>query len=654
MIRVNFNYKFGHITLECEAGLASSVFQCIVSKCPAKLDNNIIYVDKEYVEIINKALIPFKDKICIDESFKKWRAENSPKEKLLIRVGPTYSRIFCVNRKSIPHKLIEDATKYFSTAAINTNSYKMGRWDGYIHLYNRKTGVFLSGLISKVKDILTENNFDVEINYCYNVAPEAQFSWTPTEIFTLSDDQKDCIEAALKQPRCVIKAATGFGKTSAIARYLIAKRGVPTLFIANKKVLLDDAKSDFVSGIDEILEEDVGVIKDGIFGKQKLTKTTSRDDIEDLTQPIIVATIQSLKSRLEDERTKNSLLNYLKNTCQFLMVDETQAVGTKMWDEVLKQINAPYRVFLSATPKRTDGATLKIFAYSGDLAYDTTAADQIEKGRLCEMNISMLPFDHKLYNENDKNLNYSEFYNENIVLNDERNNLIVSKAMEFLEEERQVLVLIQIIEHGEILKSKFIERGLSSDDVQFIYGKTSDKQRRKAIDDFRSNKFKVFIGSTVADAGLNIPSISAVILAGAGASDIVHVQRIGRGSRNFDYVKNFGYEPKFLKKNKKKITEVIDILDTNVAFFKKQAKARYNNAIEEFGHDRVHIIGADSSIFRYRKRVKESLDRDESMQKTKELFSAFDGMKEKVDPNPKNTTKNKGVQDLLKEWNNFN
>ena len=178
-----------------------------------------------------------------------------------------------------------------------------------------------------------------------------------------------------------------------------------------------------------------------------------------------------------------------------------------------------------------------------------------------------------------------------------------------------------------------MEKGLEVDEVQFIYGETPDKKRQEAINGFRRGDFKVLIGSTVADAGLNIPSISGVILCGAGNSDITHIQRIGRGSRTFDYKGNWGFEPKFLQDSGgNKITRVVDILDTNIAFFKKQAKNRYYNASQEFGADRVHIVGADQSIFRHRAKKKDSLKDVDDSKALNEMFGAFQNIdREQID-----------------------
>lgn len=642
-----------HMFIECDAGLASNVIyelSNLYEKVDYKNDICIICCDMQKINDINVKLKPFKNDIKLDQSFINWKNSGGGKSPLLIRCYPVKSKIFKSSDFSVPHADIENVTKYFFEPAVNQKKFKDGKWDGYINLYKRWLHEFPTGLLDRVEAVLKEKNIPYRIEWMYDTSPAPQFEWKAKELFTLSEDQVECIESCVQHKRCVVKAATGFGKTSALARYLTVNYSVPTLFIANKKVLLDDAANDFINGIDGLEEDDIAKIKDGWFGMTKINKDTEKDDILPITQPIVIATIQSLSSRLKDERTKDILLDWLKNTCKFVLVDETQAVGSTVWDDVLSLIMAPYRVFLSATPKRVDGATLKIFAYAGSLAYDTNAAEQISKGRLCEMNIEYHVFDHKLYNDNDKDLEYQNIYQECIVDNPNRNKFIVDKTLSMVEEERQVLVLVQFIEHGHILKEVFMQNGIEPSEIRFIWGDTPDKLRKEAIDGFRKNQFKILIGSTIADTGLNIPSISGVVLAGAGNSDITHIQRIGRGARTFDYKKNFGYEPSFIKENNgEKTTNVIDILDTNVAFFKKQSKNRYYNAVEEFGKDRVHLVNTDSSIFRMRSKPTQSLKDINAEKELKDMFAVFTNIeKEDVE---KTYDANKAVDDFLSGWN---
>lgn len=95
-------------------------------------------------------------------------------------------------------------------------------------------------------------------------------------------------------------------------------------------------------------------IKDGKFGDINLRKKGSftQEDLNNALngKKIIVATIQSLATRLEDDKTKQALLAWLRDTCKFVMIDESQAINDKQWATVLDSVAAPYRVALSATP----------------------------------------------------------------------------------------------------------------------------------------------------------------------------------------------------------------------------------------------------------------------------------------------------------------
>lgn len=393
------------------------------------------------------------------------------------------------------------------------------------------------------------------------------------------------------------------------------------MFVANKKALLDDAKHEFAEGITGLSLDKIGEVKDGIFGLTRITSDTTADDIPDLNFEVMVATIQSLDAKLKDPRTAKKLKKWLKGV-EFIMVDEVQAVGTQIWDDVLDKVFAPYRVFLSATPKRTDGATMKIFARSGDLSFTTTAEEQIEKGRLSEVEIMCKIYDHKLFNKDDTNIVYSEAYQAWIVENEERNDMVVSNALDMVKEGRHVLILFQYIEHGEILRDMIIKKGLAEDDVRFIYGSTKNDVRKKAISEFRKGEFKVLIGSTIFDAGVNIPIISGMVLAGAGNSEITLVQRIGRGVRTADYEDILGELPAFMKATDgQKVAKVVDIYDANIIFFEKQARNRYNIAKGEFGASRVSVVGEklkDIGTVREEKITDEQID-----QAMMDLNSAF-------------------------------
>lgn len=544
---------------------------------------------------VNKALLKYpKDQIKKDQTFVAWVTKHINKQMpVRLAVGPVFTSIVA-NGNNLPTEKIRDATKYFSKASVRSKLFQTRRWDGYIHLFNLKYMRFPTGLLDEVCQILQNEKLAYEIEYLYETAPPKQFNWVAKDLFEPTDDQMEAVRACVHHKRGICKAPTAFGKTSMLSRYVIAELGVPTLFVANRKTLLDDAASDFSKGITGLKESEVGEIKDGIYGSRK----DSKPQIE--KYKIVCATIQSLHAKLfpvkkteESAAIAANLTKWLQQTCQLMIVDETQAVGTKQWDEVLTLANAPYRVFLSATPKRTDGASIKIKAYSGPVMFTTFASTQVEQGRLSELDIEYHPFDHKMYNESDSDLEYQPLYKQCIVENKARNEFIVDKVFEMLAEERYVLVLIQYLDHGETLKQMLIEKGLPETDLAYINGSDTNKRRHEALNQFRTGKIRVFIGSTIMDVGVSVNTISGIILAGAGNSEITLVQRIGRALRNCDYEKEVGFIPKFIQKaNGEKVAKIIDIWDCNVKFFSVQAKNRYNNAQLEFESSRVHVVGS--------------------------------------------------------------
>ena len=591
--------------------------------------NNAWYCDEQHIETVTRVFAPLKKNTIVTESVKAWRQANPiqqpvastplPEEIVPTRIlVGTISSTIIPGSQQLPLLAIDAKLKYFVNAAVRDKRFTSKKWDGYIHLLKMRAKTFPTGCMDVVLEEFQKADVLYRLEYLYDSQVAPKFAFSICDGLTADPDQEEAVEAAWRGRRGIVKAPTGFGKTAILAKRLIVKFGVPTLFVANKKSLLDDAALEFSTGIIDAQgrHPEIGQIKDGNFCGQK----PADDEIMPIQHSIVVGTIQSLAARLKDPRTRDALINWLRNTCQFIMVDECQAVGTPMWDAVIHECNAPYRIFLSATPRRTDGATIRLQADSGPVLFTTTADKQIEQGRLCELDIEYHVFDQKVYNESDKNVEYADCYRPFIVENERRNQEIVRLTMEMVNEGRHVLVLIQQIEHGHILYRMFQESGLNEEEVRFIWGDTSDKARQAAIREFRNGSFKVMLGSTIFDAGVNIPIISGVVLGGAGNSDITLIQRIGRGARNFDYEKMLGYTPDFMKDSDgKKVTRVIDIIDKNVKFFHRQSVKRYYNAAEEFGRSRVKIVGG--TRFDFKKTPKSMQHMDEMLDKIEQQYN---------------------------------
>ena len=452
-----------------------------------------------------------------------------------------------VRGANIPHQLFKNKLRYFYKGAQFAKAYTNKKWDGYKYLwYNTKAYTrFPTGLWYLVKEVLEQYNIEYKGIRKFDF-PEKEFMWEFQNGITPYPDQLKAIEAAYQYKRGIIEYPTGTGKTAVISAGIIAKFGVPSLFMVHQDVLLHQAKKD----IEEALGVEVGLIGDGLM------------DIK----PITCATIQTMYRRIGEP----NILRYLGEYVKLVIVDECQNIGTTMWKEVMYKCNAPYRFPISATARREDGATLEIHAVGGRTIAKMTPQEAIEKGYLADVEIEFVPFDHMLYNERDKHLNYNMVYDAQIINNHTRNTLIVDESVKLLNEGRHIIVLVTRIDHGKILKEMFKAKGVN--DVEFIWGDTGSDIREDIIEKYRRGEFRVLIGSTIFDVGVDMPIASGLVCAGAGASSIRVPQRVGRVIRRF---------------GKDKKAKVIDIADKNVKFFTKQYRDRYKIYCEEFGKDAI-------------------------------------------------------------------
>lgn len=152
-------------------------------------------------------------KITPHESFNEWVAKNKLTEAVVINSGIIESKI---SGKNIPEEDIEKACRYFLKAAVNSQKYKKGYWDGYIRLYNKKTKKFPSGLLYLVEEILNRKGIKYKVIYNYQRKPDPQFNWEANNKVTPDPDQIEAIRLADKNLRGVLKAPTGISMPSSL------------------------------------------------------------------------------------------------------------------------------------------------------------------------------------------------------------------------------------------------------------------------------------------------------------------------------------------------------------------------------------------------------------------------------------------------------
>lgn len=507
-----------------------------------------------------------------------------------------------IRGKGLPFHLLMPKTSYFTKTALRSKMYEKGIWDGTVHLFDVIQGVFPSGLLERFIMCLRTVGVHYTIKRYFEY-PTPYLTLTPTFPFTPTDDQIAAVAALDKANYGIAKLPTGFGKTSYVAAALIAKKGVRSLFLANQRVLIYDAKKDFEQVFSD---EPIGIIGDGEFDVKNITVASIQGVIAGLKPPTALEikqaedelrvvrfqnegddskkAQQAIKKAEKKVATKKArversvqLTEYLK-TIDLFIVDENQVLGTDMWKLFLDTCPAPYRYSLSATDTRTDGGRIEIIAATGERRYESSAAEQIEKGRLAEFKAYFKYFDHGLSPEYLKELqiDFHQAYKIFIVENDARNNYLIDVMIDWMNEGHSILGLVTRIEHAErvmaLLEARGYKEGLH---YRYADGKTPKKVRSEIIDDYREGKFPILLGTSIFDVGFNAKNASRVVRFNAGASEVREPQRAGRTVR----MREDGSRG-----------ESIDIIDLNAPYFMQQGFKRMNLLKQEFGAERVEIL----------------------------------------------------------------
>lgn len=422
-----------------------------------------------------------------------------------------------------------------------------GSWDGYVRLFHRNQKTFPTGLIGRVLDIFEQTNTMYEIQDLRErpkpvkkIGLRKNFRGKPLEVRPY---QLVALQKALLYGRGTLEAATGAGK-SFIITMILAKLGVPAIVYVNTKDLLHQMLDNFRQYLDT--EEDIfGQIGDGIVEPKLFTvalvqavhtaldvkypKFDDEDDTEDNT---------------EMDTSRKAVVLKCVQDARAVVIDECQFLGSRTFQMVAdNSVMAYYKYAFSATPFREDNAGIMIDAASGKKIFSISATELTKLGYLTKAKIIMTKLQKAMETSDERDMNYPQLYKAQVVENEISNDIITNLARIFYENNKLVLILVQQVSHGQILLSKlksiidagdagFVDdtakRAKVIKDIEFLKGAVNSAKRKKVVQLFRERKVKILIATTLADQGLDIPSLDVLIKAGRGKSKVRTPQRVGR------------------------------------------------------------------------------------------------------------------------------
>lgn len=434
---------------------------------------------------------------------------------LQVKVQNTVTQL---SGKNIPIDQIDAVSSFPVHGHQYSPKFLNGSWDGRKHLFDKRTYSFPTGLLDLVLDILSKQG----VKHCVEDQRSPSKPSLPpmNPDVELRDYQKKAISAALTHKRGVLEMATGSGKTT-VAACIIARLQRPCLFFVHTKDLLHQTRDYFAT----TLGQQIGQIGDGVV------------DI----RPITVATIQSTVRALGSEYGKNFDDEEIEEKDETDVTPYEEAIVTQLeqvplvffdqchhvpaetcYTVAMRTYCADYRLGLSATPYRADRHDLLLEAALGPKIFRANTSALIDQGYLVSPEIVFLAAPN--YTSTAKGLEYQQIVQEYIIENQKRNELIAEEARKLSQQGLSALILVSQVRHGERLKALLPE-------AEFVQGSDSSTTRNTALHALREKSLLLLIATTLADEGLDVPSLNAVILASGGKSETKALQRLGRALR---------------------------------------------------------------------------------------------------------------------------
>jgi superfamily II DNA or RNA helicase len=283
--------------------------------------------------------------------------------------------------------------------------------------------------------------------------------------FELREEQNLAISKVIKKDFSICVAPPGFGKTL-IGAKMIEQRGVNTLIIVNKNMLLDQWIQRFVDYFG-MNKKDIGFL-----GKSK-NKLTGKLDI---------ATMQSLKNQPE-----------LIKKYSFVIVDECHHIPAVTFEQIIKLFCGKYVLGLSATPNRKDGLEPILFQQLGQTSYE------YKKKRTITHRVKVVNTDFKSQADN-----YAQLINE-ITIDKYRNELIINEVKQYIN--RKILILTDRIEHINILEELLIKNNLN---YVSIHGSLSKKEQQENLEQIENSNL-ILATTSYFGEGIDFPHLNTII-----------------------------------------------------------------------------------------------------------------------------------------------
>ena len=434
---------------------------------------------------------------------------------LKLEITTIYSHLIPVGQHaSLPElwEYLDTALSYdiqnaFFIKASSSKAYIRNMWDGKSHLFSVKTGRFLTGLLPYVQAAIQQYGIPCTV-------VDQRPTYTKTKVGTLvgiepRKYQREALDTLLVHKRGILWASPRAGKTL-VELMLHHELGLtPHLSICRSIDIANQTKAKFEQYLQGV---GVGLIADGKCDLQDVTIATVQSIAAAYDQKYDLSKNEIVEVPLKVERKQ--AVRELVESAKIVWYDEAHHATSSTSKSILssKIYSAEYIFGCSGTPYREDNTGLLLEGLLGTIIYEIGYSKLIEEGFLIQPTIHLIKIPKTLV----EGKYYSSIYKECIVDNELRNDIIKKVAEDLNSRGKSCMILVSKLRHGEILQ-KLIKNSL------FSYSKTAD--REQVWEDLRQGKLMTLI-TTLGDEGVDLPSLSATIIAAGGESAIKVFQRL--------------------------------------------------------------------------------------------------------------------------------
>jgi len=347
---------------------------------------------------------------------------------------------------------------------------------------------FPRGGLARVTRVLREAGIDAKVRDArqYGVAVEM-----PEFRRELYPYQREIVERAIEREQCIIRAATGGGKTSALLA-IAAEVSVPTLVVVHSQALMDQWKARAVSELG-LRPKQIGIVQGKKFDLRPFT-----------------ITIQKTMARVAAESKE------VRDYFGCVIGDEIHLFAANSFFACIDPFPARYRIGASADHRRKDRKEFLIHDLFGDVAADVSRAQLVGSGHILEVEIRVVPTDFAApwYGipdgpEDERQLDFVRLVKE-MAGDPERNFAAVRIVRSEVASGEQVLVMAHEREHcmrlGQTLTAMGIRAGY------LLGGQESASEFAKTLEGLKRGTVQVGVGTYKAiGTGIDLPGVGVAV-----------------------------------------------------------------------------------------------------------------------------------------------